>query len=158
MSDAKKATVVYSGTANFVDLYNQAVVTVARRPKKKRVVAKKAVLTTTTRNVTDTITAYAALKQSEGQGITVSDILAMMNDPTIHNAIYGDNTKNYAIQESYYRVDANIVMAKLAKRIDEAKAVGMTVPLILANDYFGTIIGFISKIIEDMQAEKRETW
>jgi hypothetical protein len=131
---------------------------VARRPKKKRVVAKKAILTTTPRDDTDTITAYTALKQSEGQGITVSDVLSLLNEPTTHEAIYGDSDSNYSIQASYFRVDANIVMSRLSQRLDAARSVGMTVPLILSDDYFGTIADFVAKIIKDIQVEKRETW
>jgi hypothetical protein len=158
MADVKKVTAVYTGKVDFVDLYNQAVLTVARRPKKKRVVAKKAILTTTPRDDTDTITAYTALKQSEGQGITVSDVLALLNEPTTHEAIYGNTDLNYTIQASYFRVDANIVMSRLAKRLEAARTAGMPVPLILTEDYFGAIAEFVAKILEDIKVEKRELW
>lgn len=146
---------MFSGDVDFVDLYNQAILTKTRKPVKKKVSPKIAMLAITEREDTDAITAYTSLKQSEGQGVTVSDILAMLNDTSVHNDIYDNPDANYASTSYYVRRDANSVMDKLIALAEWARNNDTTVPLILAQDYFGTIAQFIIDIIDDMNAEKR---
>jgi len=154
----KTVTEMYVGKVDFVDLYNQAVLTVARRPTKRRIVSKKPILVTTDRDTTEVIAAYTAFKQSEGAGVTVSDVLAALNNPTIYEDIYGDSDSNYKITSEYVRKDTNAIIDKLITRISRANNAGTTVPMILADDYFAVISQLVSDIVDDMEAEKRVEW
>jgi len=154
----KSVTTIYSGDVDFVDLYNQAVLSMVRKPKKKTVVSKQGILVTSPRTATDTISAYTTLKQSEGLGITVSDVLAKLNEASTYEDIYDSPDTNYSTSSSYIRIDANKVMSGLLEKIEFARLNGTTVPLILAEDYFGTIAGFLTDLKEELEAERRVDW
>jgi hypothetical protein len=155
---SKSVTEIYAGSVDFVDLYNQSVLTVARSPIKRRIVSKKPILVTTNRDTTDAISAYATLKQSEGIGVTVSDILASLNNPSVFEDIYGNSNSNYRVTSSYIRKDANHIMDKIITRIERANAAGTTVPMILSDDYFGVIAKLVNDIKDDMESDRRVEW